>query len=99
MFFPLARGLKLMLSRRGAVLSLLTILSARIEAQARSLEGRYFVVVWAYQGASGSPTESHTFAAFYRGDDLAAANAHPITISWLPAAGVVRFGTVERGKN
>ena len=57
-----------MLSRRGAVLSLFTILTARVESQARPLEGRYFVVVWACQGPSGSPTESHTFASFYRGD-------------------------------
>jgi hypothetical protein len=34
-----------------------------------SLSNRYFVVVWAYEG--DAPRESHTFATFYKGDDLA----------------------------
>jgi hypothetical protein len=49
------------------------------------LRGRYFVVIWAYQGHA--PTDSHSFASFYNGDDLADGRVTPATISWLPADG------------
>ena len=92
-----------MISRRSAVLSLpafvCTLFATASGAHARSLHGRYFVVVWGYQGAGNAPKDSHTFAVFYRGDDLAAGNGHAATISWLPAKLVVRNGVVERGRN
>jgi len=88
-----------MISRRAIVLSLLSVPGAGGKAQAQSLQGRYFVVVWGYEGASISPSDAHTFATFYRGDDLAQGNVHPATISWLPATGVLQFGVVEKGKN
>ncbi len=87
-----------MLSRRTAVFYLLALPIVGVEAQARPLNGRYFVVVWGFQGPSG-PTLSHTFAVFYRGDDLAAGSNHGATISWYPASGTVRFGGVEKGRN
>jgi hypothetical protein len=68
-------------------------------AQAQSLQGRYFVVVWGYQGAGNAAEDAHTFAAFYRGDDLAQGTASPATISWLPATRVVRAFGQEKGKN
>jgi hypothetical protein len=61
------------------------------------LRGRYFVVIWAYQGHA--PTDSHSFASFYDGDDLADGRVTPSTISWLPATGVVRPLQIEQGRN
>ena len=61
------------------------------------LRGRYFVVIWAYQGHA--PTDSHSFASFYNGDDLAEGRVTPATISWLPASGEVHPLQVERGRN
>jgi hypothetical protein len=87
------------ISRWTAILALLALFGTAFQAHALSLNGRYFVVVWGYQGASNDPADAHTFAAFYRGDDLAAGNGRAATISWLPAAGVVTFGRVERGRN
>jgi hypothetical protein len=62
-------------------------------------ESRGSRTVLGARGGEIPPRDSHTFASFYRGDDLAAGKVHPATISWLPATGVVRFGSVERGKN
>ena len=87
------------ISRRTALLALLSGLAIHAKAQAQSLHGRHFVVVWGYEGAAGDPTEAHTFAAFYRGDEIAGGKANPAIISWLPATGIVRFDGVERGKN
>jgi hypothetical protein len=86
-----------MISRRLVVVALLSGLGAEAEARV-PLSGRYFVVVWGYEAGS-SPTDSHTFATFYRGDDLARGKVGPQTISWLPATGVVQPSTIERGKN
>jgi len=36
-----------------------------------TLRGRYFLMVWGYQGPGNAPKDSHSFAAFYDGDDLA----------------------------
>ncbi len=88
-----------MISRRTAVLSLLAALSAGSKVQAESLRGRYFVVVWGYEGASIDPRETHVFASFYRGDDLAQGGPHPATISWSPASGIVPLVAAERGRN
>ena len=86
-----------MLSRRTALVALSALLAWGVTAQARPLVGRHFVVVWGFEGAG--PAESHTFAAFYRGDDLAAGNGHSATISWLPASGALRLIGIERGRN
>ena len=51
-----------MFSRRGAILTFAALLAGSVTVQARSLSGRYFVVVWAYEGVG--PAEAHTFAAF-----------------------------------
>jgi hypothetical protein len=42
-------------------------------------------MVWGYQGPGNAPKDSHSFAAFYDGDDLADGRVIPATISWLPA--------------
>jgi len=69
------------------------------KSEREGLRGRYYMVVWAYQGPGNAPRDSHTFAAFYNGDDLADGRVAPATISWLPATGVVRRLGVERGHN
>ena len=43
--------------------------------------------------------KAHTFASFYRGDDLAKGNFNPATISWLPSTGVVQLFGAEKGRN
>jgi len=58
-------------------------------AHPSSLQNRYFLVVWGYQGAGNPPRESHTFLTVYRGDDLAEGRVAPATISWLPGSNVV----------
>jgi hypothetical protein len=63
------------------------------------LSGRYFLVVWGYQGPDNDVVQSHTFASFYKGDDLSKGTIKPATISWLPAAGVVHFFGSEKGRN
>jgi len=64
-----------------------------------SLQNRYFLVVWGYQGAGNLPRESHTFLSVYRGDDLASGRVAPATISWFPADRGVQLVGVERGHN
>lgn len=64
-----------------------------------SLRNRYFVIVWAYEGDGNAPRDSHTFATFYKGDDLAEGRVRPATISWLPARGVVSLLGAEEGRN
>jgi hypothetical protein len=64
-----------------------------------SLQNRYFLVVWGYQGTGNPPRESHTFLTVYRGDDLAKGRVASATISWFPATGVVHLVGVERGRN
>jgi len=68
-------------------------------AETASLDGRYFMVVWAYQGPDDDLVHAHTFISFYRGNDLAKGVVSPLTISWLPATKKVQpFGS-ERGHN
>jgi hypothetical protein len=64
-----------------------------------SLQHRYFLVVWGYQGAGNLPRNSHTFLTVYRGDDLAEGRVIPATISWFPADRGVHLVGVERGHN
>jgi hypothetical protein len=64
-----------------------------------TLQNRFFLVVWGYQGESNLPRESHTFLTVYRGDDLARGRVAPATISWFPADGGLRLIGVERGRN
>jgi hypothetical protein len=67
---------------------------------AESLGGRHFIVIFAFEGDPGDPTEAHSFAAFYRGDDLARGTTQPaLSISWLPASRIVQPFTEERGRN
>lgn len=69
-------------------------------AEARSLNGRYFMVVFGYQTIPNRAVDSHTFAAFYEGRDLEWGGGRaPATISWLPATGIVRPLGRERGRN
>jgi hypothetical protein len=68
-------------------------------APAQSLSGRYFLVVWSYQGPDDDIVHAHTFASFYNGNDLARGVVHPATISWLPASGVVHLFGDEKGRN
>ncbi|MBS0253334.1 MAG: hypothetical protein JSR78_19920 [Proteobacteria bacterium] len=68
-------------------------------AETTDLTGRYFMIVWSYQGPDGDLVHAHTFASFYLGDDLAKGVVRPETISWLPATAVVQpFGS-EKGHN
>jgi hypothetical protein len=66
---------------------------------AESLQGRYFVVIWGYEGLGNAPRDSHTFATFYDGDDLAHGHVRPATISWLSLTGRVRLFGIEQGRN
>lgn len=88
-----------MLGRLARICAAAAALITVADAQAEPLQGRYFGVVWGYQGASHAPEDAHTFASFYRGDDLARGAVKPLTISWLPASGVIRSGTQEQGRN
>jgi hypothetical protein len=76
---------------------LLTPNFAAAALKAEDLRGRYFMVVWAYQGHA--PIDSHSFASFYNGDDLAEGKVAPATISWLSATGVVHPLQSESGRN
>src|SRR5262245_64056596 len=87
-----------MISRRTLILASLSGLFIQ-SAQAESLRGRFFVVVWGYEGVSGDPTDAHTFATFYRGDELSHGRVNPAAISWLPATGVGQASGVEKGRN
>jgi hypothetical protein len=64
-----------------------------------SLRGHYYVVVWGYQGANNDVVQSHTFASFYKGDDISKGVIKPATISWLPASGFVEPFSSVRGRN
>jgi len=64
-----------------------------------TLQNRYFLVVWGYQGEGNPPRESHTFLSVYRGDDLARGRVAPATISWFPADRELHLLGVERGDN
>lgn len=68
-------------------------------AKQSGLHGRYYLIVWSYQGPDDDVVHSHTFTSFYRGDDLARGVLRPATISWLPASGVVQPLGAERGRN
>jgi hypothetical protein len=74
----------------------MTAQSANSEVALRS---HYFLVVWAYQGRDDDLVHAHTFTSFYKGDDLAKGVVHPLTLSWLPASGVVQLFGVEKGRN
>jgi hypothetical protein len=67
--------------------------------KAESLRNHYFVVVWGYEGNGNRPRESHTFVAFYNGEDLADGRVKPATISWLPTDGAISLIGVEQGRN
>jgi hypothetical protein len=69
----------------------------RHHIKAEDLRGRYFMVIWAYQGHA--PIDSHSFASFYSGDDLAEGRVTPATISWLSVTGVVHPLHSEVGRN
>lgn len=73
--------------------------SAHATGNRLALSGHYFLVVWGYQGPDNDVVDSHTFASFYNGDDLARGVAKPVTISWLPATGVVQPFVSEKGRN
>jgi hypothetical protein len=64
-----------------------------------ALQGRYFLVVWGYQGQDNDVVKSHTFAGFYRGDDLANGDLNPATISWMPSTGIIHLFGAEKGRN
>lgn len=68
-------------------------------AQHSDLKGRYYLIVWSYQGPDDDVVHAHTFTSFYRGNDLAKGVLRPATISWLPASGVVQPLGAERGRN
>jgi len=85
-----------------AFVSLVIVGLPAVFAQPHHVDGlhnRYFVVVWGYEGDGNAPRDSHTFAAFYNGDDLAKGRVRPGTISWLPADGGVSLTGAEQGRN
>jgi hypothetical protein len=67
--------------------------------EVESLRNRYFVVVWGYEGDGNAPRDSHTFATFYKGDDLAERRVRPATISWLSATAAVPMLGASEGRN
>jgi hypothetical protein len=82
------------------LLLVLVIVATPVFAQpsdVESLASRYFVVVWAYEG--DAPRDSHTFATFYKGDDLAKGRVNPATISWLSATGAIPLFAATQGRN
>ena len=92
---------------KGSILSLLFVAFAwAVAANAQTdvklntaLQGRYFLVVWGYQGQDNDVVKAHSFASFYRGDDLASGDLNPATISWLPSTGIVHLFGAENGRN
>jgi hypothetical protein len=89
------------------ILSLLTVviatpgpvLARTDDFKIEGARGRYFLVVWAYEGEPNAPRDSHSFVAFYKGDDIADGRITPATISWLPATGIIRLVGVQQGRN
>ncbi len=73
--------------------------TARTISERHGLQGRYFLIVWAYQGRDDDLVHAHTFLSFYRGSDLAKGLVHPTTISWLPASGPVQLFGAVKGHN
>lgn len=61
--------------------------------------GGYFMVLWGFQGALNLPASAHSFASFYSPDDIERSTPDPLTLSWLPATGIVRNFLSEPGKN
>ncbi len=58
------------------------------------------MVVFAYQGEENLAVDSHTYAIFYRGEELEEGIfKDPLTISWLPQNGIVPAMGTEVGKN
>jgi hypothetical protein len=90
---------------RSFVLILFGVLSAALNPafghidKAESLRNHYFVVVWGYEGNGNLPRESHTFVAFYNGEDFADGRVKPATISWLPTDGDISLIGAEKGRN
>jgi hypothetical protein len=79
---------------------LLAPVEGRSESKQREARrGHYFVVVWGYQGPGNMPKDSHTFASFYDGDDLAEDPMKVATISWMPDSGFIHLLRIERGRN
>jgi hypothetical protein len=75
-------------------------LFASVSGFAESFGGRYFVVLFGYEGPGNKAVDSHTFAAFLDGDQLERGyRGAPPTISWLPEDGIVRPFGVHRGRN
>lgn len=64
-----------------------------------NLTGRFFMIVWSFQGPDDDLVHAHTFVSFYRGDDLEKGIVRPETISWLPATGKVQPFGAEEGRN
>jgi hypothetical protein len=64
-----------------------------------NLRGRYFAVMFGYQGIGNRPVDSHTFATFINGNEIEDGYESLATISWLPATGIVRPLNIETGKN
>jgi hypothetical protein len=65
------------------LLLVLVVVATPVFAQpsdVESLASRYFVVVWAYEG--DAPRDSHTFATFYKGDDLAKGRIPPLLVGF-----------------
>ena len=64
-----------------------------------NLTGRFFMIVWSFQGPDDDLVHAHTFVSFYSGNDLQKGIVHPETISWLPATGTVQPFGAEEGRN
>lgn len=88
-----------LLSFFAALVVLSTSLGAEPASHRSALRGHYFVMVWGFQGQDNDVVHSHTFASFYKGDDLSKGIIKPVTISWLPATGVIDPFAAEPGHN
>jgi hypothetical protein len=74
--------------------------TASTAAFAESYAGRYFVILFGYDGPGRRAVDSHTFASFFDGDAIERGErGAPPTISWLPEDGNVRRTGLHRGRN
>lgn len=82
-------------------LVLAAVLSGEVaKAEYSRMDGRFYMVIFGYQGPGNRPVDSHTFAAFYEGSRIARGQIQsPATISWLPETGIVRPLRKEMGRN
>lgn len=76
---------------------------ARANAQANGSD-KYYVILWAAQRDDDAPRFTHTWATFIKARPANSAKGEPkleerLTISWMPASGVIPALVTVRGQN